>query len=73
MTKIILALSLGASLIFSPHPAKAESATEIITRVEKNLSPPNFKSLYQFTNYRLDGTIAQYDVSACTGFILLAR
>jgi len=62
MTKIILAHFLGVGLIFTAHPAKAESATEIVAKVEKNLSPPNFKSLYQFTNYRLDGTIAQYDV-----------
>lgn len=62
MLKTILALSLGINLTFSRNPANAESATEIIAKVERNLSPPNFKSLYQFTNHRLDGTIAQYDV-----------
>src|SRR5690606_18370102 len=42
--------------------AYAESATEIVAKVEKNLSPPNFRSVYQFTNHRLDGTTAIYDV-----------
>ncbi|MBK8205091.1 MAG: outer membrane lipoprotein-sorting protein [Bdellovibrionales bacterium] len=42
--------------------AHAESATEIIAKVEKSLSPPNFRALYQFTNHRLDGTTATYDV-----------
>ncbi len=42
--------------------AYAESATEIVAKVEKNLSPPKFRSLYQFTNYRLDGTVVTYDV-----------
>jgi outer membrane lipoprotein-sorting protein len=62
MKKIILVLAIGIGLIFSVEPASAESATEVIAKVEKNLSPPNFKSVYQFTNYRLDGTIANYDV-----------
>lgn len=42
--------------------ASAESATDIVAKVEKNLSPPNFRALYQFTNYRLDGTVVTYDV-----------
>lgn len=40
----------------------AESANEIVGKVQKNLAPPNFKSIYQFTNYRLDGTVATYEV-----------
>jgi len=42
MIKIILALTFGASLTFAAHPAKAESATEIIAKVEKNLAPVRF-------------------------------
>jgi outer membrane lipoprotein-sorting protein len=51
-----LILSLTTGYVY------AESATEIVAKVEKNLSPPNFRALYQFTNHRLDGTVATYDV-----------
>lgn len=53
---IILTFTFFANYI------QAQTAIEIIAQVEKKLAPTNFKSLYQFTNYRLDGTIATYEV-----------
>jgi outer membrane lipoprotein-sorting protein len=58
MKYMILTLILSMTTSY----AYAESATEIVAKVEKNLSPPNFRALYQFTNHRLDGTVATYDV-----------
>jgi outer membrane lipoprotein-sorting protein len=49
-------------LIMGSPQAYGEAAIEIVAKVEKNLSPPNFRALYQFTNYRLDGTVVTYDV-----------
>lgn len=43
-------------------PAHAEDATAIVSKVEKSLAPPNFKSTYAFTNYRTDGTVMNYEV-----------
>lgn len=63
MLKHTFALKAFSSLLLiCGSVASAESASEIISTVEQNLSPPNFRSVYQFTNYRLDGTVGRYDV-----------
>ncbi|MBV2168729.1 MAG: outer membrane lipoprotein-sorting protein [Bdellovibrio sp.] len=62
MQRIVLAATVGMFILVSPLLACADTATEVIGKVERNLSPPNFKAIYQFTNYRLDGTVGAYDV-----------
>lgn len=39
------------------------NAEEIVKNVETMLAPKNAKVLYNFTNYRLDNTITQYEVA----------
>ncbi len=41
----------------------AVDATSVVADVEKALAPKNFKALYNFTNYRTDGTVMTYEVS----------
>lgn len=40
--------------------AQTPSADDIVQKVERNLAPSNFKSTYQFKNFRTDGTISEY-------------
>lgn len=42
--------------------ADADKATSIVTAIERNLAPKDFKSLYTFTNHRKDGTVVNYEV-----------
>jgi hypothetical protein len=62
MQRRVFAVAVGMAIWTSSLLAYADTATEVIGKVEKNLSPPNFKAIYQFTNYRLDGTVGAYDV-----------
>lgn len=62
MQKLSLAAVVGIIAFITSHIANADTASEVIGKVEKSLSPPNFKAIYQFTNYRLDGTVGAYDV-----------
>jgi len=49
-------------LVVMAWPAQAESPTEIVRQVERNLVPGNFSVVYEFTNHRLDGTTSRYEV-----------
>lgn len=40
----------------------AQSADEIVRKIETALAPMNVKASYQFTNHRTDGTTMQYQV-----------
>lgn len=48
-------------LLFSLS-VRAEQYEDIVKYIEANLSPPNFASVFEFTNYRLDGTISVNEV-----------
>ncbi len=62
MQRIFLGSAVGIAILTSSLLVRADTATEVIGKVEKNLSPLNFKAIYQFTNYRLDGTVGMYDI-----------
>lgn len=47
---------------FSFMSLAADKSQDIVAQVEKNLAPKNFKAVYAFTNYRLDGTVMNYQV-----------
>lgn len=42
--------------------AQAETPADIVREVESRLVPGNYSVVYEFTNYRLDGTISNYEV-----------
>lgn len=60
----ILSLILCGNLLFTG--ALAADAVSIISKLEKNLAPKNFKGLYTFTNYRTDGTVMTYEIRFTT-------
>lgn len=39
-----------------------DKSSEVVASIEKNLAPKNFKAVYTFTNYRVDGTVMNYEV-----------
>lgn len=53
---LILLLSLLAAA------ARAQTPAEIVKEIESRLIPGNFSVVYDFTNYRLDGTVSRYEV-----------
>ncbi len=52
----------GLIVTLLPSLALSETAEEIIGQVEKMLAPQNVKARYVFTNHRLDGSTAVYEV-----------
>lgn len=52
---VFLSLVLSAAV-------QAQTAEQIVSKVEAMLAPENVKTRYAFTNHRLDGTIMQYEV-----------
>ena len=57
MTKVLVTFFI----LFSSN-VFAQSAEDIIKKIEASLAPTNVKASYQFTNHRLDGTTMQYQV-----------
>jgi outer membrane lipoprotein-sorting protein len=49
-------------LVLSSPQLFAQSADEIVGKVEQILGPPNIKATYRFINHRLDKSVAQYEV-----------
>lgn len=55
-------LALLVTILFLSFAVFAADAVRIVGDIEKNLAPKNVKAHYAFTNYRLDGTIMNYEV-----------
>lgn len=53
MVVVLMALSISA---------QAETPADIVREVESRLVPGNYSVVYEFTNYRLDGTVSNYEV-----------
>jgi outer membrane lipoprotein-sorting protein len=60
---LIFLLHVNFSWAFQASAATELSADAVIESIQKNLAPSNIKTVYQFTNYRLDGTVMNYEVN----------
>lgn len=49
-----------ALLFLGSAQAFAQTPTDIVGKIEKNLAPNNYRSAYEFINTRLDGTVSNY-------------
>lgn len=54
--------ALGIVLAVFSIAAQAETPADIVREVEVRLVPGSYSVVYEFTNYRLDGTVSNYEV-----------
>jgi outer membrane lipoprotein-sorting protein len=52
---------VAAGLLFS-FAAWADSPLDIVKEVEHRLVPGNYRTVFELTNYRLDGTVSRYQI-----------
>lgn len=51
-----------AALFIADGARAGDNADDIVRAIEGNLAPSSVEALYQFTNYRPDGTVTKYEV-----------